>query len=34
VKGEEGQLRDSAIHSIVAADWPDVRDALAARLRV
>jgi N-acetyltransferase len=34
VKGEEGQLRDSAIHSIVAADWPAVRDALVARLRV
>ena len=34
VKGEEGLLRDSAMHSIVAADWPDVRDALIARLRV
>ena len=30
--GEQGQLRDSAIHSIVAAEWPEVRDRLTARL--
>ena len=33
-KGERGQLRDSAMHSVVAADWPDVRARLQARLRV
>lgn len=31
-QGETGQLRDSAMHSIVAADWPDVRARLHARL--
>jgi RimJ/RimL family protein N-acetyltransferase len=31
-RGEQGQLRDSAIHSIVAAEWPEVRDRLTARL--
>jgi RimJ/RimL family protein N-acetyltransferase len=30
--GEEGRLRDSAMHSIVSADWPRAREALAARL--
>ena len=32
VPGEEGRLRDSAMYSIVAADWPDVRDLLTRRL--
>jgi RimJ/RimL family protein N-acetyltransferase len=32
-RGEQGQLRDTAMHSIVAAEWPDVRDRLQARLR-
>jgi N-acetyltransferase len=31
-KGERGMLRDSAIHSIVAADWPDVRARLEQRV--
>lgn len=31
-RGEKGQLRDSAMHSIVAADWPAVREQLHARL--
>jgi RimJ/RimL family protein N-acetyltransferase len=31
-KGERGMLRDSAIHSIVAADWPDVRARLEPRV--
>lgn len=30
--GEEGQPRDTAVYSIVAAEWPDVRDLLHARL--
>jgi N-acetyltransferase len=30
--GEEGLLRDSAIFSVVAAEWPAVKAALAARL--
>jgi RimJ/RimL family protein N-acetyltransferase len=30
---EDGQLRDSAIYSIVAAEWPDVRARLEDRLR-
>lgn len=30
--GEEALLRDSAVHSIVAADWPGVRDALRQRV--
>jgi RimJ/RimL family protein N-acetyltransferase len=30
--GEEERLRDSAMHSIVRADWPRAREALAARL--
>jgi RimJ/RimL family protein N-acetyltransferase len=33
-KGERGKLRDSAMHSIVAADWPDVRARLQGRLGV
>jgi RimJ/RimL family protein N-acetyltransferase len=33
VAGEEGRLRDSAIFSIVVAEWPEVRAALQARLR-
>ncbi|MFL5843714.1 MAG: GNAT family N-acetyltransferase [Solirubrobacteraceae bacterium] len=32
VAGEEGQLRDSAMFSIVAGEWPAVREALRARL--
>ncbi|HEY0541314.1 MAG TPA: GNAT family protein [Actinoallomurus sp.] len=30
--GEEGMLRDSAMFSVVAAEWPAVKSALAARL--
>jgi N-acetyltransferase len=30
--GEEGQLRDSAMYSIVESEWPTVRDHLQARL--
>jgi RimJ/RimL family protein N-acetyltransferase len=33
VAGEEGRLRDSAIFSIVAAEWPAARDALRAKVR-
>lgn len=32
VAGEEGRLRDSAMYSIVDADWPAVRERLTARL--
>jgi RimJ/RimL family protein N-acetyltransferase len=32
VRGEEGALRDSAIFSILAAEWPTVQGALRARL--
>jgi len=32
VPGEEGGLRDSAMFSITAAEWPRVREALARRL--
>ena len=32
VLGEEGQFRDTAMHSIVAAEWPAVRTHLQARL--
>jgi N-acetyltransferase len=32
VAGEEGRLRDSAIYSIVDAEWPAVRERLTARL--
>ena len=31
--GERGRLRDSAMFSIVAEEWPDVRTRLEARLR-
>jgi RimJ/RimL family protein N-acetyltransferase len=31
--GEDGLLRDSAIYSIVSAEWPDVRARLVDRLR-
>jgi RimJ/RimL family protein N-acetyltransferase len=31
--GEEGMLRDSAMFSVIAAEWPAVRSALAARVR-
>jgi RimJ/RimL family protein N-acetyltransferase len=30
--GEEGRLRDSAIYSIIAAEWPDCRSRLEERL--
>jgi RimJ/RimL family protein N-acetyltransferase len=30
--GEEGMVRDSAMFSVVAAEWPAVKSALAARL--
>jgi N-acetyltransferase len=30
--GEEGHLRDSAVYSIIATEWPDCRARLAARL--
>ena len=33
VPGEEHQLRDSAMYSIVESEWPAVRRGLAARLR-
>jgi RimJ/RimL family protein N-acetyltransferase len=33
VPGEEQQLRDSAMFSITASDWPTVRPRLRARLR-
>lgn len=32
VAGEEGRLRDSAMYSIVDAEWPAVRERLTARL--
>ncbi|HLG68260.1 MAG TPA: GNAT family protein [Acidimicrobiales bacterium] len=32
VAGEEGQLRDTAMYSIVAPEWPAVRRRLAARV--
>jgi RimJ/RimL family protein N-acetyltransferase len=32
VPGEEGLLRDSAIFSVIAAEWPDVKAALRLRL--
>ncbi|WRZ92800.1 GNAT family N-acetyltransferase [Streptomyces sp. NBC_01007] len=31
--GEDGLLRDSAIYSVTAAEWPECRDRLAARVR-
>ncbi|WP_405948149.1 GNAT family N-acetyltransferase [Streptomyces prunicolor] len=31
--GEEGRLRDSAIYSITAAEWPECRAGLEARVR-
>jgi N-acetyltransferase len=30
--GEEGQLRDSAMFSVIASEWPNVRDHLRGRL--
>jgi N-acetyltransferase len=30
--GEEGKLRDSAMFSVIAAEWPSVRSALANRV--
>jgi N-acetyltransferase len=32
VPGEEGRLRDSAMFSVLAAEWPAVRSGLRARL--
>jgi N-acetyltransferase len=32
VLGEEGQLRDSAMFSVIASEWPNVRDHLRGRL--
>jgi len=32
VPGEEGQLRDSAMFSVVAPEWPGVKSALSARV--
>jgi RimJ/RimL family protein N-acetyltransferase len=32
VPGEDGRARDTAMHSITAGEWPDVRARLAARL--
>ena len=32
VPGEEGRLRDSAMFSVTAAEWPDVKAHLAARV--
>jgi RimJ/RimL family protein N-acetyltransferase len=32
VAGEEGQLRDSAIYSILNVEWPDVREGLRATM--
>ncbi len=32
VEGEQDRLRDSAMYSIVAAEWPAVREHLSARL--
>jgi RimJ/RimL family protein N-acetyltransferase len=31
--GEDGRLRDSAIYSITAAEWPECRESLSARVR-
>jgi hypothetical protein len=30
--GEEGLLRDSAVYSVIAAEWPAVRSRLAERI--
>ena len=32
VPGEEGQLRDSAMFSVIAGEWPGVKSALLARV--
>ena len=32
VPGEEGKLRDSALFSVIEAEWPTVKSALAARV--
>jgi N-acetyltransferase len=32
VAGEEGKLRDSALFSVIEAEWPAVRSSLAARV--
>jgi N-acetyltransferase len=33
VPGEEGKLRDSALFSVIEAEWPTVKSALSARVR-
>ena len=33
VPGEEGGLRDSAMFSVIAAEWPEIQAGLQARLR-
>jgi hypothetical protein len=33
VAGEDDKLRDSAMYSVVAAEWPTVRAGLQARMR-
>jgi N-acetyltransferase len=33
VPGEEGRLRDSAIFSVIAAEWPQVKSALTRRIQ-
>jgi N-acetyltransferase len=32
VPGEEGRLRDSAMFSVIASEWPAVRAGLRTRL--
>lgn len=32
VPGEEGKMRDSAMFSVIAAEWPDVKSHLAGRV--
>jgi hypothetical protein len=32
VTGEEGQLRNSAIYSVLDTEWPDVRQRLQSTL--
>ena len=32
--GEEGRLRDSAIFSVIAVEWPQVKSALTRRITI
>jgi len=32
VRGEEGRLRDSAMYSVIASEWPSCRDHLRERI--